>query len=100
MKFIKNKKYYTGMVYEWNLPTGTTCPFAKECKVIVDRTTGKFNIKHGSYRCYAANAERFPGVREHRWKNYEFVKNETTKIAGYTRDLPDNVFTLRAQFKF
>lgn len=31
---------------------------------------------------------------------YEFVKNETTKIAGYTRDLPDNVFTLRAQFKF
>lgn len=31
---------------------------------------------------------------------YEFVKNETTQLAGYTRDLPDNVFTLRAQFKF
>lgn len=31
---------------------------------------------------------------------YEFVKNETTKLAGYGRDLPDNVFTLRAQFKF
>lgn len=63
------------MVYEWNLPTGTTCPFATECKVIVDRLTGKFNVHKGAYRCYAANAERFPGVREHRWRNFEFVKN-------------------------
>jgi hypothetical protein len=31
---------------------------------------------------------------------YEFVENETTSISGYTRDLTDNVFTLRAQFKF
>jgi phosphate-selective porin len=31
---------------------------------------------------------------------YEFVKNETTQLTGYTRDLPDNVLTLRAQFKF
>lgn len=28
MKFIKNTKYYDGVVYEWNLPTGSTCPFA------------------------------------------------------------------------
>ena len=31
---------------------------------------------------------------------YEFVKNEKTAITGYTKDLKDNVFTLRAQFKF
>ena len=31
---------------------------------------------------------------------YEFVKNESTSISGYTKDLTDNVFTLRAQFKF
>jgi hypothetical protein len=31
---------------------------------------------------------------------YEVVKNETTAITGYTKDLTDNVFTLRAQFKF
>jgi hypothetical protein len=75
MKFIKNKKYYTGIVYEWNLPTGTTCPFALECKVSVNRITGKFDIYKGAFKCYAASAERFPGVREHRWNNYEFVKN-------------------------
>jgi hypothetical protein len=52
MKFIKNQKYYTGMVYEWNLPTGTTCPYALECKVTVNRETGKFDInKEGLYRC-------------------------------------------------
>lgn len=75
MKFVKNTKYYRGVVYEWNLPTGTTCPFALECKVTVDRVTGKFDVKKGQYRCYAASPERFPAVREHRWKNFEYVLN-------------------------
>jgi hypothetical protein len=74
-KFVKNVKYYSGVVYEWNLPTGSTCPFALECKVTVDRTTGKFDVKKGQYRCYAASPERFPAVREHRWRNFELVKN-------------------------
>jgi hypothetical protein len=74
MKFVKNKTYYSGVVYEWNLPTGTTCPFALECKVIVDRVTGKFDIKKGQYRCYASSPERFPAVREHRWRNFEFLR--------------------------
>jgi hypothetical protein len=74
MKFIKNKKYYTGIVYEWNLPTGVTCPFALECKVSVDRVSGKFSIARGAFKCYAASAERFPAVREHRWHNYEAAK--------------------------
>jgi hypothetical protein len=80
MKFIRNKKYYTGIVYEWNLPTGVTCPFAKECKVSVDRVTGKFDIKDGYFRCYAASAERFPAVREHRWKNFEYVKEGNVPV--------------------
>lgn len=75
MKFILNKKYYTGEVYEWNLPTGWSCPYAKECLVKVDRNTGKFENKSDQYRCYAASPERFPAVREHRWRNYEYVKN-------------------------
>jgi len=74
-KFIKNKKYYTGIVYEWNLPTGSSCPFALECKVTVDRVTGKFDVKKGQYRCYASSSERFPAVREHRWRNFDLVKN-------------------------
>lgn len=75
-KFIKKNNYYTGTVYEWNLPTGTTCPFADECKVSVDRVSGKFSTHNGVYKCYASSSERFPAVREHRWKNFELVKNK------------------------
>ena len=73
-KFVRKNGYYTGIVYEFNLPTGTTCPFALECKVTVDRDTGKFDVYDGAYRCYAASAERFPGVRKHRWNNFLYAK--------------------------
>lgn len=79
-KFVIKKNYYRDVVYEWNIPTGTTCPFALECKVTVDRLTGKFDIDKGLYRCYAASAERFPAVRERRWKNFELVKNNIKPI--------------------
>tara|TARA_R110002126_G_scaffold36633_1_gene111180 strand:- start:4 stop:597 length:594 start_codon:yes stop_codon:yes gene_type:complete len=75
MKFIKKTKYYNGTVYEWNLPSGFTCPFADECLVKVDRNTGKFDNKSKSYRCYSASAERFPGVRKSRWTNFDFVRS-------------------------
>lgn len=88
-KFKLNKTYYTGNVYEWNLPTGTTCPFALECKVTVDRHTGKFNIKRGQYKCYAASAERFPAVRERRWSNFEYVLN------GGIPDIPKDCRAIR-----
>jgi hypothetical protein len=31
---------------------------------------------------------------------YDMVKNESTKVSGYTSDLKDNVFTFRVQYKF
>lgn len=31
---------------------------------------------------------------------YDMVTNEKTRISGYTKDLKDNVFTLRLQYKF
>ena len=74
MKFIKKEGYYTGIVYEWNLPTGHTCPFALECLVKVDQKTGKADNQSTAYRCYASSHERFDGVRRHRWNNYEWVK--------------------------
>jgi hypothetical protein len=80
MRFVKNTKYYSGTVYEWNLPTGWTCPFAKECLVKVDKVSGKFTNKSESFRCYSANAERFPAVRNHRWNNFEHVKNGNKPI--------------------
>jgi hypothetical protein len=74
MKFTRKTKYYTGVVYEWNLPTGHTCPFAMECLVKVDRVTGKFKNSSNAYRCYASSAERFPNVRNLRWNNFDYAK--------------------------
>jgi hypothetical protein len=88
-KFVKKKGYYTGEVYEFNLPTGTTCPFALECKVVVDRYNGKFDVTKGQYRCYAASAERFPAVRNHRWENFEYVKSGNKLI------IPKNCKSIR-----
>ena len=80
-KFIKKKTFYPFPVYEFNLPAGHTCPFAKDCKIKVDRETGKFDIIGKVYRCYAAPAERFPGVRKSRWNNYLYVlKYKTIEI--------------------
>lgn len=31
---------------------------------------------------------------------YEWVKNEKTQIPGFTRDVKDNVFTCRLQYRF
>lgn len=75
MKFILNTKYYRQPTYEFNLPAGHTCPFAKECKVLVDEVSGKFTFKHNSFKCYAAAAERFPLARKSRWDNYKDILN-------------------------
>ena len=40
----------------------------------MDRVTGKFDNKSNAYRCYSAMQERFPAVREHRWKNFDFLR--------------------------
>jgi len=74
MKFIKKKdKFYRGVVFEFNLPSGHSCPFAKDCKVKVDEKTGKFDIIGEKFRCYASSSERFPAVRKHRWDNFRDV---------------------------
>lgn len=88
-KFTKNTKYYSGIVYEWNLPTGHTCPFADECLVKVDRHTGKFENKSNAYRCYAAAAERFPSARKSRWNNFDLVKS------GQKPSLPKDAKAIR-----
>tara|TARA_R110000824_G_scaffold142457_2_gene309524 strand:+ start:765 stop:1352 length:588 start_codon:yes stop_codon:yes gene_type:complete len=75
MGFTKKTTYYSGIVYEWNLPTGWTCPSAKECLVKVDKLTGKMDNKSNAYKCYSASAERFPGVRNSRWNNLEQSKD-------------------------
>lgn len=88
-KWIFKKTYYPMPTYEWNLPAGHSCPFAKDCKIKVDRETGKFDTIGKGYRCYAAIAERFPGVRNSRWNNFEYI------LFGGKLTLPKNAKFVR-----
>ncbi len=89
LKFQKRKTFYPFPVYEFNLPAGHSCPFAKDCKIKVDRDTGKFETIGSKFRCYAASAERFPAVRESRWHNFDCIvrgdKIEIPKGATHVR---------------
>lgn len=89
MKFQKRKTFYPFPVYEFNLPAGHACPFARDCKIKVDRTTGKFEKIGTKFRCYAASAERFPAVRESRWKNFEDM------LAGKEIEIPKDATHIR-----
>jgi hypothetical protein len=76
MAFVRKNTYYSTIVYEWNLPTGWTCPYANECLVKVDRKTGKQDNRSKGYKCYSAAAERFPSARESRWGNLESFQDQ------------------------
>jgi Gene product 88 len=80
MKFTKaGAFYFSPDVYEWNLPAGHSCPAAKECRINVDRDTGKqIKGKGMIFPCYAASCERYPAVRKSRWENFDAVIGKTT----------------------
>ena len=59
-------------MYEFNLPAGHSCPWARACKTSADRNTGKQTFSpNREFRCYAAQGERYPAVRKARWENYD-----------------------------
>ena len=73
-------------IYHYSLPSGYTCPGAKNCKTFADRITGKITDKQVEVngikiRCYAAMDEaRRPNVRKPRWDNYDLLKAQKTTV--------------------
>lgn len=63
--------------FNFNLPAGFTCPFAKRCHTKADRETGKITDQpEQDFRCFAASQEStFPSVRKSRWNNFEALKD-------------------------
>lgn len=96
LKFSGPMKYYQDKVYEFNIPAGHSCPQAVDCLVKTDRMTGKMvNGKGQKFRCYAAQNERFPSVREVRWKNFDAIR-ESKDIASLISDaIPKNAKRIR-----
>jgi hypothetical protein len=67
----------------FSLPTGFTCPGAKDCLARANKLTGKITDgPHQKYRCFSATAEAaFPSVRESRHRNWDLLKAAKTRQA-------------------
>tara|TARA_R110001592_G_scaffold168717_2_gene405004 strand:- start:562 stop:1311 length:750 start_codon:yes stop_codon:yes gene_type:complete len=69
-------------IYHFSLPSGHSCPGAKNCLTKADRITGKITDLQVEadgmiFRCYAAMDEaRRPNVRKVRWDNFDLLKSE------------------------
>ena len=68
-------------IWHYSLPSGYSCPGAKNCYTKADRETGKITDLQTPdadgviYRCYAAMDEaRRPNVRAVRWDNFDLLK--------------------------
>lgn len=77
LSFQKGNSKLGKSIYTFSLPSGYTCPFAKDCLAKVNRLTGKLTDgPHTQFRCFSASQEAlFPSVRKSRWDNFEKVKN-------------------------
>lgn len=68
----------------FNIPSGYSCPFAKDCKskAVVNKKTGKVKVVDGKdtvFRCYAASQEALlPSVRKARQYNFDLLKGLST----------------------
>jgi len=87
-------------IWHYSLPSGWTCPGAKNCLTKADRATGKLTdrstpVDGVSYRCYAAGMEAtYPSVRKARWDNLDKLARAKT-VTGMTelicRSIPEGL---------
>lgn len=74
----------------FDLPAGHFCKFAKDCRSMADRKTGKIKDgKNMKFRCFAASGESvFPPVRAMRWRNVDVIK----KSKDIAKTLLDGIY--------
>ena len=74
-------------VATFSLPSGYTCPGAKECLSYANRKTGKIKDgKHTKFRCFQASAEAvYPSLRNMVWNNFDALR-EAAKDAGQGKE--------------
>lgn len=71
-------------IYTFSLPSGYTCPGARDCLAKADVDTGRIiDGPHQKFRCFSATDETRPSVRRARWHNFYMLTA--------CRDLPQMV---------
>lgn len=89
-------------VYTFSLPSGHSCPAAKDCLSKAVVRNGKVAIKdgpHTQFRCFSATSEVvYKGVREQRHHNFEILRKakDTTNMSIQIEwALPKNADVIR-----
>ena len=75
LKFQNGNAKLEKGIFTFSLPSGFTCPGAKDCLAKVNVDTGKMiDGPHQKFRCFSATMELRPNVRAARWYNLEMLK--------------------------
>ena len=100
-KLIAMAKRLKKRIKAFTLPSGWTCPSAKECLSKADRETGKIKDgPHTVFRCFAASSEaQYPNTRSMVWRNFDAIrscKGDDLELADLLQSqLPKNFDILR-----
>jgi hypothetical protein len=87
-------KHQLGLKYDWYDPN------TKVSGNTITKSAGNFHNADIKYNTIGMGYTNFINENLKLVLWYEFVKNESTLLDGYTKDLRDNVFTCRMQFRF
>jgi len=87
LRFTHGNAKLADSIMIFSLPTGYTCPGARECLAKANRHNGKLRDgKHMRIRCYAATQESaFPSVRKVRWHNLEQIRPLNHSVGAMRR---------------
>lgn len=94
-KLFANK--FADVLFTFSLPSGYTCPGARECLARANRTTGKLTDGPDTqFRCFSASQEAlYPNVRKVRWSNFLLLKNSPDMVQLILDSLPEKAKAIR-----
>ena len=81
-KLKKLAKNYGVVVATFSLPSGHSCPGAKDCLSKANRVTGKITDgPETEFRCFQSSAEAlYPSLRKMVWHNFELIKDHMSSV--------------------
>lgn len=100
VKLRKLEKKTKKKVYSFDILSGKSCPFAKECHSWVKIVKGKRKIQDGKfcrYRCYSASQEvLFPKTYDYRKENSKILKMSFSEMVRVlSENLPEDADIIR-----
>jgi hypothetical protein len=99
LKFRAGNAKLAKDIFTFSLPSGYTCPGAKDCLARADVETGKITDgPHQKFRCFSATDETRPSVRKARWYNFQLLtacKTTTKMVDLIENSLPPQAFKIR-----